>query len=162
VITEPGPGYLVVAGGKLTTYRRIAAEVADQISRFLGSKSKSRTKHVLLVGAGGPPRTGGLHRYGSEASSVEKIVGEVANGRRLLSDGVTLLGEVGHAVRNESAVSIGDFALRRTRLSLLTEDHGREDAVAIAETMQEELGWSDKQRDHELSVFQRELEAEGL
>ncbi|HJU80916.1 MAG TPA: glycerol-3-phosphate dehydrogenase/oxidase [Acidimicrobiia bacterium] len=162
VITEPGPGYLVVAGGKLTTYRRIAAEVADQITRFLGSNSKSRTKHVILVGAGGSPPTRGLHRYGSEASSVEKILGEVANGRRLLSDGVTFLGEVGHAVRNESAVSIGDFSLRRTRLSLLTADHGREDAVAIAEAMQVELGWPDKQRDHELSVFHRELEAEGL
>jgi glycerol-3-phosphate dehydrogenase len=73
-----------------------------------------------------------------------------------------LLGEVGHAVRNESAVSIGDFALRRTRLSLLTGDHGREDAIAIAEAMQVELGWSEDERDHELSVFHRELEAEGL
>jgi glycerol-3-phosphate dehydrogenase len=163
LITEREPGYLVVAGGKLTTYRRIAAEVADRITRLLDSRSKSRTKHVLLVGAGGQPGSASLHhRYGSEASSVEGILADVANGHRVLGDGVTLLGEVGHAVRNESAVSIGDFALRRTRLSLLTGDHGREDAIAIAEAMQVELGWSEDERDHELSVFHRELEAEGL
>lgn len=163
VITESQPGYLVVAGGKLTTYRRIAAEVADSITRTLDSRSKSRTKNVLLVGAGGQPRSGELgYRYGSEAGSVETIIGEVEKGDSLLGDGMTFLGEVGQAVRNESAVSIGDFALRRTRLSLLSQDHGREDAVAIAGAMQVELGWSEAERDHELSAFHRELEAEGL
>ncbi len=163
VITEPQPGYLVVAGGKLTTYRRIAAEVADTVTRHLDSRSKSRTKNVLLVGAGGKPRAGGLvNRYGSEASSVEKILGEVKKGDTLLGDGVTFLGEVGQAVRHESAVSIGDFALRRTRLSLLSRDHGRDDAAAIADAMQVELGWSESERDHQLLAFQRELEAEGL
>lgn len=165
VITEPQPGYLVVTGGKLTTYRRIAAEVADSITRSLDSKSKSRTKNVLLVGAGagGLPRAGGLfHRYGSETASVENILSEVDIGNTLLGDGVTFLGEVGQAVRHESAVSIGDFALRRTRLSLLSSDHGREDASLIARAMQTELGWSQTERDRQLSAFHSELEAEGL
>ncbi|MGH8959568.1 MAG: glycerol-3-phosphate dehydrogenase/oxidase [Acidimicrobiia bacterium] len=164
VITEQRAGYLVVAGGKLTTYRRIAAEVADKITRSLESNSKSRTKNVLLVGAGeGRERSGGLfRRYGSEAGSVERILDEVPNGHIILSDKMTYLGEVGQAVRNESATSIGDFALRRTRLSLLSPDHGRSDATAIAEVMRSELGWSDTERDHQLATFGRELEAEGL
>ncbi|HJQ95732.1 MAG TPA: glycerol-3-phosphate dehydrogenase C-terminal domain-containing protein, partial [Acidimicrobiia bacterium] len=164
VITEQRPGYLVVAGGKLTTYRRIAAEVADRVSRSLDSKTKTRTKQVLLVGAGGGrDRWGQLsRRYGSEASSVARILEEVPNGDGVLGDGLTRLGEAVQAVRNECATSITDFSLRRTRLSLLSADHGRDDALAIADVMQHELGWTDTERVRQLEAFHSELEVEGL
>ncbi|MGH8924106.1 MAG: glycerol-3-phosphate dehydrogenase/oxidase [Acidimicrobiia bacterium] len=164
VITEKQPGYLMVAGGKLTTYRRIAAEVANSVARHLGSKSKSRTKNVLLVGAGRReiPSEQLSRRYGTEGQSVGKILEEVPNGNAVLGDGTTRLGEAGHTVRNESATTIGDFALRRTRLSLLSADHGRGDAKAIASVLGAELGWSASETDRQLAAFGEELEAEGL
>jgi glycerol-3-phosphate dehydrogenase len=164
VITEQRAGYLIVAGGKLTTYRRIAAEVADRVTRSLGSKAKSRTKQVLLVGAGGDRHRWGQlsRRYGSEASTVERILEEVPNGYVVLGDGVTHLGEAVQAVRNECATSLADLTLRRTRLSLLSADHGRGDALPIAEVMQRELGWTDTERLRELEAFHSELEMEGL
>jgi glycerol-3-phosphate dehydrogenase len=164
VITQQEPRYLVVAGGKLTTYRRIAAEVADRVTRSLGSKTKSRTKQVLLVGAGahGHRRDQLSRRYGSEAPAVEKILGEVGNGDVVLGDAVTHLGEAVQAVRNECATSIADVTLRRTRLSLLAADHGRRDSLAIARVMQGELGWTDAERQGQLEAFHAELEEEGL
>jgi glycerol-3-phosphate dehydrogenase len=164
VITQQEARYLVVAGGKLTTYRRIAAEVADRVTRSLGSKTKSRTKQVLLVGAGahGHQRDQLSRRYGSEAPAVEKILGEVGNGDVVLGDAVTHLGEAVQAVRNECATSIADVTLRRTRLSLLAADHGRSDSLAIARVMQGELGWTDAERQGQLEAFHAELEEEGL
>jgi glycerol-3-phosphate dehydrogenase len=38
VISEPIPGYVQVAGGKLTTYRRIAAEASDQVTKGVGQR----------------------------------------------------------------------------------------------------------------------------
>jgi glycerol-3-phosphate dehydrogenase len=164
LISAPVPGYLTVAGGKLTTYRRIAAEASDAVARHLGSKAKSRTKHVLLVGAGrGDASTeGGFRRYGTESAAVSALLAGSPNGEHILGDGVTRLGEVTHAVRNESATTIGDFALRRTRLSLLAPDHGRADARAISNLMQLELRWTDLERDRQLVAFEEELVKEGL
>lgn len=164
VLDEPHPGYVVVAGGKLTTYRRIAAEVADRVTRHLGSNAKSRTKGVLLVGAGGAPgRPDSLfRRYGSEAQSVKATIHSVPGGDTILGDGHTRLGEVAYGVRNESITTIGDFGLRRTRLSLLSADHGRNDADAVAEVMAGELGWTTFERKSQMLAFVDELAAEGL
>ena len=75
---------------------------------------------------------------------------------------LTRLGEALQAVRNECATCIADFSLRRTRLSLLSADHGRGDALAIAKVMQQELGWTETERVRQLEAFHLELEVEGL
>ena len=51
-VRELQPGHIQVAGGKLTEYRRIAAQVVDKTARRLGVSGKSTTGHVPLVGAG--------------------------------------------------------------------------------------------------------------
>ncbi|MEX2425111.1 MAG: FAD-dependent oxidoreductase, partial [Acidimicrobiia bacterium] len=56
VIEQPVPGYVQVAGGKLTTYRRIAAEAADVVADAIGVDVKSSTDSIPLVGAGGDRR----------------------------------------------------------------------------------------------------------
>ena len=125
VVNEPVPGFWQVAGGKLTTYRRIASGIADRVTRHLGSKAKSGSAKTMLIGAGTEDPDPLAQRYGTEADAV-------ATGSPLLSDGKTFLAEASYTARNESAVSIGDFALRRTRLALLSPTHGRADAETVA------------------------------
>src|SRR4029077_7212607 len=69
VHTSPG-GVVTVTGGKLTTYRRMAAAAVGEGGKLLGgSRSRSRTKRITLDGADGwdandlPKRLG--ERYGS-------------------------------------------------------------------------------------------------
>ena len=164
LVQQIEPGYFQVAGGKLTTYRRIAADVSDQVARHLGHSGKSRTKHLLLAGAGGGrSQLGPLEqRYGTQSTIVKDAIWQVRDGERLLTDDRTQLGEVIYTIEHEAVASIADFALRRTRLALLSPDHGRTDAPAIADLMGSSLGWSEAEQRHHLELYESELVAEGL
>jgi glycerol-3-phosphate dehydrogenase len=164
LIREPEPGYFQIAGGKLTTYRRIAADVAKRVSRRLSHKAKGRTKHLPLAGAGGGRRPDDrLHaRYGTRATEVRGVLSQTTEGHRLLSDDRTYLGEARYAVEHEAAVSLADFTMRRTRLALLSAGHSRRDAEAIAKVMAEGLDWSDTELVRQIELHEEELTAEGL
>ena len=171
VIAEPRPGYVQVAGGKLTTYRRISADAANVVARRLRIPAKSTTKALLLSGAaGGGTAAASLNhtartryrRYGTNAGEIDAIIDERPELDVLLGDELTNLAEVVHACRRESAVAIGDFTLRRTRLAWLTKDHGRKDQHAIAEAMAGELGWGQSETTRQVEAHEAELKEEGL
>lgn len=177
LIAEPRPGYVQVAGGKLTTYRRISSQAAGLVARRLRVPGKSSSAQVLLAGSGAkkersdnPAKAEGPRvtrptqesRYGLGAAEVKGIAAANPLWDRPLSDGVSILAEVAHAVRRESAVSISDFTLRRTRLAWLTPDHSRTDQRAIAEVMATELGWSPTETEQQIAAHEQELTAEGL
>ena len=171
VIAEPRPGYVQVAGGKLTTYRRIAADAANVVARRLRISAKSTTKALLLSGAGGAGTGPEMldktsktryRRYGTNALEIDAIIDRRPELDVLLGDGQTTLAEVVHACQRESAVSISDFTLRRTRLGWLTRDHGRKDQHAIAEVMAGELGWGESEINRQVEAHEVELSEEGL
>jgi glycerol-3-phosphate dehydrogenase len=178
VIAEPSPGYVQVAGGKLTTYRRISAEAAAAVIRHLGLKGKSPTEEIPLVGAGGDlalvrerlamagfpveAAAAAIGRYGGEATRLTDLTSGNADLLSTLSDGQTTTAEVVHAVRFESASTVSDFTLRRTRLAWLTTDHGRKDQETIAALMAVELGWSADETVRQVNAHEAELTAEGL
>jgi glycerol-3-phosphate dehydrogenase len=171
VIAEPRPGYVQVAGGKLTTYRRISADAASVVARRLRIPAKSVTKSLLLSGSGGAsPILPGIddgartryRRYGANAHEITAIASRRPDLGAKLGDDRTILAEVVHACRRESAVSISDFTLRRTRLGWLTLDHGRKDQHAIAAVMAGELGWSEAEINRQIEAHEGELTAEGL
>jgi glycerol-3-phosphate dehydrogenase len=125
---------LTVVGGKLTTYRLMAAEAVDAVVARLGRGAPgSSTARLPLVGAAperalarvdAPARL--VHRYGTEAPVVAALGGElVVEGRE------ETVGELRFAVRSEGARSVADLLDRRTRIGLVTSD--RERAVPIAE-----------------------------
>jgi glycerol-3-phosphate dehydrogenase len=178
VVAEPYPGYVQVAGGKLTTYRRIAAEASDRVAAALGSDRRSSTSEIPLVGAGGDPdaleqrlRSLGVDataiepicsRYGTETEAIAALVEEEPNWARTLGDGRSTLADVAYAVRHEAAAHVSDVTVRRTHLAWFTKDHGRSDAVAIASVMGDELGWTPGQMEVELGRYEADLAAEGL
>ena len=178
VVDQPVPGYVQVAGGKLTTYRRIAAEAADQITRALGVKTRSSTDSVPLVGAGmdqvsltrrlesvgypAPAIEPSIRRYGGEIERLVELVDHDPSLAAPMSDGRTTLADVVHAVRHEAATRLSDVTLRRTHLAWFTRDHARADADRIANLMAGELGWSETERQAAIADHERELVAEGL
>ncbi len=177
-VDEIVPGYVHVAGGKLTTYRRIAAQAVDAVSDHVGLPDESMTDEEMLVGAGaGTGAAAGLagshdwvsadiaiqliSRYGTEARTVVAIAEELGM-YDLLSDGETLAAEIPYQVRHEAAQSLSDVALRRTHLSWFSRSHGRDDVERMAEVMGAELGWSDAESAAAKQAFEDELQWEGL
>ncbi len=178
VVTEPVPGYVQVAGGKLTTYRRIAAEASDRIARFLGVDRHSETRHVALVGSGGSPSSlaarlegvglpesavdATIGRYGSESEKIARMIEDRPMLATALGDGRSTFADVVYAVRHEAAAQISDVTLRRTHLAWLTRDHARADAGDVSTLIGDELGWTDEHRIRALADHEAELVAEGL
>ncbi|MEX0664081.1 MAG: glycerol-3-phosphate dehydrogenase/oxidase [Acidimicrobiia bacterium] len=147
-------GVITITGGKLTTYRRMAADTVDQAARILDRRrAKSKTKHLKLLGADGfesPPDTPepSLHdhlagRYGTEGDAIHGLVHtDPSLGEALVPGLPYLRAEAIHAVRHEMATTVDDVLSRRTRARLLARDASAAAAGAVAELLAPELGWT--------------------
>jgi glycerol-3-phosphate dehydrogenase len=168
---------LTITGGKLTTFRRMAAQVVDRITQRDGRDAECRTDDIPL---GMAAREGDLEtglelpdgardqlafRYGHAARAVldvceerPELAGPIVPGHP------DLLAEVVIAARREQARSVSDVLLRRTRLGLVAASELREpDATrVVAELLGEELGWSRSRVKAEREAWANVVEAEGL
>ncbi|MBM4438327.1 MAG: glycerol-3-phosphate dehydrogenase, partial [Actinobacteria bacterium] len=164
-LISPGPGIIAVAGGKLTTYRRMAERVVDAILReFLYAKvghsfKRTVTAELRLTGPYREledPSLAQLSRpylaetYGHDAPAVLAA----ADGTTPLRDGSPFVwGEVDFAVQHEMAVRLGDVLARRTRVALTDREHGRDIAAAVAARMGTYLGWTTARRADEVAAY---------
>ena len=132
VHTSPS-GVVTVTGGKLTTYRRMAAATVDAVGTIVGVETSSRTKHLRLhgaTGAGIPPvgveasvREHLSGRYGADAPAVARLVEtDPALGTPLVEGQPYLRAEAVYAVRDEMARTLDDVLSRRTRARLFARD----------------------------------------
>jgi glycerol-3-phosphate dehydrogenase len=124
---------LTVVGGKLTTYRAMAAEAVDAVLTRLGRTAhRSPTDRLPLVGAApaatlarvpAPARL--VHRYGTEAPVVAGLgMDPVVEGRP------ETVGELRFAVLAEGARSVADLLDRRTRFGLVSDERAAAEPVA--------------------------------
>jgi glycerol-3-phosphate dehydrogenase len=174
---ETSSGMLTITGGKLTTYRRMAAQVVDRITERQGREAECRTDDIplgmsareddLTTSAELPEGAAGqlAFRYGHAARAVLDVCDE----RPELAEPIVpgrpdLLAEVVIAARREQARSVADVLLRRTRLGLLAAPQLRDaDAVAeVARILGDELGWSEGRIADEAKAWVGVAEAEGL
>src|SRR5581483_9869149 len=130
-------GLVTVTGGKLTTYRKMAADAVDaaliQLGRGGRRMGRSPTKRLPLHGAADPDaiarslshldQTTAFHlagRFGADAPSVAALADEQPElGRPLVPGLAYLAAEAVWAVRHEMAVTVDDVLSRRTRALLL-------------------------------------------
>lgn len=152
-------GLITVTGGKLTTYRRMAADAVDAVCAVLGVRRRSRTAALRLRGARGGTTSqdrdaGGalgvdpgiadhlLHRYGDEAAAVGALLRERPELAAPLVPGLPYLrAEAVWAVRAEMATSLDDVLSRRTRALLLDDRATAAAAPEVAALLAPELGW---------------------
>ena len=123
-------GMLSVAGGKLTTYRRIALEALDRLRPDLGLR-RLDTRPWPLPGAESldtvrlpadlDPDVGShlVHLYGRRAAQVVALTAEDPSLReRLHPDGPDIGAQALYAIRSEWATTADDVLRRRTTVAL--------------------------------------------
>ncbi|MGY1690027.1 glycerol-3-phosphate dehydrogenase/oxidase [Geodermatophilus sp. SYSU D01105] len=179
-VVTPVPGLVLVAGGKYTTYRVMAADAVDAATAALPGVPASRTAHLPLVGAHrwdavrgtGPELAAAtglpgdavdrlLHRHGDEVQQVLDLVrADPALGRPLPGAPAHLAAEVVHAVQVEGALHLDDVLTRRTRISITTPHRGTETASAVAELMAGPLGWDRERTEREVAHYAARVAAE--
>jgi glycerol-3-phosphate dehydrogenase len=164
-------GLITVTGGKLTTYRRMAADTVAAVDELLGTRRRCRTKRQPLVGADGfeePPLTiePSRHehlarRFGTEAGMIGALVDDDPRLGEPLVPGLPYLrAEALHAVRHEMARTLDDVLTRRTRARLLARDASAATADDVAALVAPELGWDDAERARQVKEYRSAVAAE--
>ena len=170
---------ITVAGGKLTTYRRMAGEVMQVAAKVLDPKSKAREAKAASARSAEEPLPGG-GRFdrgrvfaqgvgrGLPESTVAHLIGQygdetpdfyaLASELRELSEPIhphhgAIGAEVVFAVRREFARRLDDVMVRRLALVYETPDAGRASVEPVAAIMARELGWDDTRRREEIERF---------
>ncbi len=169
-VTRSRSGVVSVTGGKLTTYREMAADAVDEVAALLDlprSQRRSPTRRQRLLGADGfepdaAGTAGHLHRrYGGEARVLEATVErDPSLGEPLVAGLPHLRAEAIHAVRYEMARTLDDVLERRVRALLLDREATAAAAQATADLIAPELGWNEGRVRDEVARFHARAEAE--
>ncbi|HEX6586628.1 MAG TPA: glycerol-3-phosphate dehydrogenase/oxidase [Solirubrobacterales bacterium] len=174
---ETSSGMLTITGGKLTTFRRMAAQVVDRITERDGRDAECRTDDIPLGMTARPEDLetdaelphGAVDQLAFRYGHAARIVLALCAERPELAEPIVpghpdLLAEVVVAARHEQATSVADVLLRRTRLGLVAAPQLRDgDPVAgVARTLGEELGWSERRVEAETAAWAEESAAEGV
>jgi glycerol-3-phosphate dehydrogenase len=168
-------GLVTVSGGKLTTYRSMAAEVVDACERALGTTTTASATETT-------PLTGGdFASFEGEVAAARDVVGDAIVAERLVSaygsewtnvwalvendarlgepivDGLPYRrAELVWGVTHELACTLGDLLVRRTHVAFETPDAGLAAAAVAAETVAPLLGWTDRGVAHALAEYSAE------
>jgi glycerol-3-phosphate dehydrogenase len=159
-------GVITVTGGKLTTYRRMAADAVDGAVERLGIHGRrSRTRRIRLHGAAGWDSAGMPNdlatRYGGDAHEVLALCkADPSLGKPIVPGLEYTRAEVVYAVRAEMARTVDDVLSRRTRARLLARDASADAAGEVADLMAAELGWSEAERDRQVEAYRTLIDAE--
>jgi glycerol-3-phosphate dehydrogenase len=168
-------GAMTVIGVKYTTARAVGARAAAAAAKALGAPARrTDTDTVMLPGAGiadhealaietaravglelAPPIIRHLTAiYGDRCAAIVRLMAQRSDWRMPLTAGRPNVGaEVIHAIREESACTVADIAIRRTELGAAGHP-GAEIVNAIAAIAAEELGWDADRRNREVAAVE--------
>ena len=177
-------GIVTITGGKLTTYREMAADTVDEVlAHVLGARPverahrHSRTRRLRLRGAEGYDRLmaeadtasplGGdvvrhlADRYGDEARTVAVMAERDPDLAKPLVPGLPYLrAEAVYAARYEMARTLDDVLSRRTRARLLARDDSAAMAAQVADLLAPELGWDAEECGRQIAAYTASVDEE--
>jgi glycerol-3-phosphate dehydrogenase len=180
-VVSPVPGLVIVAGGKYTTYRVMAADAVDEaIKGFPRPVATSRTDKVPLVGADGyrdlvdrrdrlAVQSGQdtkqldrlLGRYGTAVSELFDLIDRQPDlGQPLAGAPDYLKAEAYYAVSHEGALHLDDILARRLRVSVDTPSRGVDVAGEVAQLVAPLLGWDTATVSREVEHYNARVAAE--
>jgi glycerol-3-phosphate dehydrogenase len=181
-IIESASGLVTIAGGKLTTYRKMGAQVVDVVARRLhkldGRRVPKRAAtdteplpggevadlgalegELIKEGIGNSDARHLVATYGTEASAVANLMTrERALGTPLLPGGPWLKAEVVYQARREMAMSVADVMMRRTHVFQMRADQGLPAVPLVADLLAKELGWDEAKTASTQSIYAAEVE----
>lgn len=176
-LVESPSGLVTIAGGKLTTYRSMAAQVVDRVARRLRATdgrpllARSPTDREPLPGGEvadldllardlceegleSPVARALVRRYGTEAAGVANLARhEPALAAPLVAGQPVLAAEVVHQARREMALTVEDVMTRRTSLFRAHPAQAEEAAPTVAGLLARELGWSDEEAQEQAVTY---------
>ncbi len=180
-IYESPSGLLTVAGGKYTTYRQIAEEVVDRISKGpeLSSRVACTTAAVPLFGGGledieafetqvskSAPAEFGLdpdivrHLLGSYGTHYREVLGLLYDddtGReRIVPGRPEIVAQIRYGVEQEMVRRVSDFMRRRTHLAL-SGANGADTARRVAAVLGRYLQWDEAEADRQVREYLEEM-----
>jgi glycerol-3-phosphate dehydrogenase len=120
-------GVVTITGGKLTTYRIMARQVVDVVTRRIGAGRPCVTAHVPLPD--------------DEPDREAACAADAQAGARIIPELEWRWGELRWAAEKAHARTLADFLIRRTKLAFETRDHGLAVAAGAAEYVAPILGW---------------------
>ena len=178
-LLESPPGLITLTGGKLTTYRKMAADGVDAAMASLGRSGRSPTAGIHLGMRGGftagvRRAQGVCHALGIDPRLAEGIVERhgddtVALLQRaadhdeadLLLDGLPYIrAELRWAVDEELALSVDDVLRRRVRVALRHAAAGGELAREVGTILADRLGWDDATMRASVQEYRRRVSTE--
>ncbi len=179
-VAHRADGLVSVTGGKLTTYRAMAADVLvhavkegalsaprfsrgdSAVSALPGGDVDSLAlliREVRSVVSDAPVAQRLAQAYGSRWRVVWRYATEHAQlAERIVSDLPYIAAEVAYAVDHEMACTISDVFIRRTHIAFETRDHGRGAARRMVSIMATPLSWSDVEVATQLAAYDRDVQ----
>ncbi len=176
-VARSDSGVVTITGGKLTTYREMAADTVDEVIETVLSLrpgyagyGASGTKKLPLRGTAGYDTLGDAaqvysdvpaevvqhlgNRYGGEARVLMAAIQAEPGLLEPLVPGLPYVrAEALFAVRHEMATSVDDVLSRRTRSRLLGRDDSADAADAVAALVAGELGWDDDAAEGSVAAY---------
>jgi glycerol-3-phosphate dehydrogenase len=149
-------GLITIAGGKWTTYRKMAEDVINKASTVAGLPERNcLTKSLKLHGyKEGLDPLQPLSTYGTFGKEIKKIARQKREWGTLLHPKLPYLGaEVIWTVRYEMARTLEDVLSRRTRSLLLDAAASQEIAPLVVKWMAKELKKDSKWEKNQLSEY---------
>ncbi len=151
-------GLLTIAGGKWTTYRRMAEDCVNQAALLAGLPERPCVTYDLNIHGFHVPteRHGALGVYGSDAPLILDLLRATPALCQPLHELLPYIAaEVIWAVRHEMARTAEDVLARRTRALFLNARAAIEMAPKVAELMAVELGKEEKWKNCQVEDFKR-------
>jgi glycerol-3-phosphate dehydrogenase len=181
-ILQNDAGLVTIVGGKLTTYRLMAQDTVDVLSKRDNTRPVHPTEALPLQGSAGWERLQSQiaqraeslgvstdsvkhlgESYGTESSTILDFVAQDRTlGEKLISDLPYIRAEVLYAIRNEMAVTPSDVLMRRMSVILEDWDRGAGIVEEVADTMAQELGWSPERRQQLVDEYKNEVRRQQL
>ncbi len=175
-IFESEAGLVTLAGGKLTTYRRMAQDLVDFVTPRLGARGRSRSAQQPLLEAafdaeGEAARLAARYpqlerdvvahvvsAYGPAATTLLAPIEEEAEmGCRIVPGLPYIWAEVPYAVQHEMALTLSDFMVRRTHIIHEDKDQGTACAAEVAAAMARELGWDSAEVERQMRAYDQQV-----
>jgi glycerol-3-phosphate dehydrogenase len=154
-------GVVSIAGGKLTTYRKMAEHTVDAVLARMNRKAACKTKRRRFVGATTTSSKKldreALHlyqRFGSDAQTIHQLIDIDSSLADPLIIGLPYLrAEAIFAVRFEMAKTLDDVLSRRTRARIINRPASLASARAVAQLMATELLWDDAEIERQVANY---------
>ncbi|GHO83345.1 glycerol-3-phosphate dehydrogenase/oxidase [Dictyobacter formicarum] len=181
-VIESPSGLVTITGGKLTTYRRMAQDTLDLISRRDSVKPVHPTESLPLQGSAAWPLTQhelqkrgarlGLssniirhlgHAYGSNTNAVFDLVEQDPSlGQQLISDLPYIKAEVIYACRYEMAMKPADILARRTSIVMEDRERGQGVVDEVTQLMAQELHWPSVEQQELMQIYRSNIQNQVL